>query len=456
MLKHLRKPENLIKYLIATILLVVPLYPKFPFITVPGTFVSIRLEDFILVFAFLVLFVLVGQDKIRFFRNKINQAIILSLLAGFISLISAILITKTILIHIGFLHWLRRVEYFIPFFIGIYAFRRSNKNLEFYLKVMMLSLLISFFYGLGQKYLSWPIIVTQNLEYSRGIALRYIPGGHLNSTFAGHYDLGTTLVLILPIFVSLFFLIKKVRIKAVLFVVISGGLWLLAFSGSRVSTVSYLLATFVSLLLIKRLKFYPFVVIFSIIIFSFSPNLVARYSRIFEVTYEKVKEFQKILVIPDKTVYAQETMGPLRRDVPVPTSKPTEVFEDRSTSIRLNVEWPRALRALEKNPLLGTGYSSITLATDNDYLRLLGEVGIIGALAFFLIFIRLLKVVLNKVPLRNYFKNIELGYLGGIYGGVIGVFINAVFIDVFEASKFAIIYWLLIGLAVSLHSNKVK
>ena len=73
-------------------------------------------------------------------------------------------------------------------------------------------------------------------------------------------------------------------------------------------------------------------------------------------------------------------------NTPIPTEESQPVFEDRSVSIRLNVEWPRAIRAFSKNPLLGTGYSSITLATDNDFLRLLGEVGLVGALAFFLIF----------------------------------------------------------------------
>jgi hypothetical protein len=38
--------------------------------------------------------------------------------------------------------------------------------------------------------------------------------------------------------------------------------------------------------------------------------------------------------------------------------------------------------------------------------------------------------------------------VAGVIGGIIGTMINAVFIDVFEASKFAITFWLLVGLAV--------
>lgn len=41
------KFEKLIKFGIAAILISVPLYPKFPFLRIPGTYVSIRLEDFV-------------------------------------------------------------------------------------------------------------------------------------------------------------------------------------------------------------------------------------------------------------------------------------------------------------------------------------------------------------------------------------------------------------------------
>ena len=34
----------------------------------------------------------------------------------------------------------------------------------------------------------------------------------------------------------------------------------------------------------------------------------------------------------------------------------------------------------------------------------------------------------------------------GFTGSLIGVFVNALFIDIFEASKFAIIFWFMVGL----------
>ena len=60
------------------------------------------------------------------------------------------------------------------------------------------------------------------------------------------------------------------------------------------------------------------------------------------------------------------------------------------------------------------------------------------------------------MPLTDMFKGIELGFLAGIFGGIIGTLINALFIDVFEASKFAITFWLLVGIAVYLIKNNTN
>ena len=48
MQKLLPRFNTLSKYLIAAVLIIVPLFPKFPLINVPGTYVAIRFEDVIL------------------------------------------------------------------------------------------------------------------------------------------------------------------------------------------------------------------------------------------------------------------------------------------------------------------------------------------------------------------------------------------------------------------------
>ena len=160
----------------------------------------------------------------------------------------------------------------------------------------------------------------------------------------------------------------------------------------------------------------------SLLVFGFSSDLRTRYGRIIEVVKQKITSVV--------TVYAEDDGN---------------VNEDRSTSIRLVVEWPRAIRAFSKNPLVGTGYSSITLATDNDYLRALGETGMLGLLSFMLIFITMFKVF-RLYKFEN--TDLESAFIAGFIGSTVGILITALFIDIFEASKFATMYWLLAGFTI--------
>ena len=313
----------------------------------------------------------------------------------------------------------------------------------------------AFVYGFGQRYFSWPIIITQNQEYSKGVALRWMPGSHINSTFAGHYDLATFLVLVLPVVITSLFILKNKLAKLFLLAIWLMSLWLLVNTASRISLVSYLVATTFSLVLIKKYKVIPVVLLISLSFIGFSSNLQERYTRIWGVVRERVFEVKIIDNLVSGEIYAQVDEESLyKKDKPSPTPTPVPVFEDRSSSIRLNVEWPRAIRAFSKNPLLGTGFSSITLATDNDYLRALGEVGFLGLLSFSLIFITIFKEFLGVFPLQEYFNGLNLAFVSGMVAAIPGIFLNAIFIDVFEASKFAIIFWLFMGMAISLITNK--
>lgn len=424
--------NSLLKYLVAAIILAVPLYPKFPFIVVPGTYVSIRLEDFLTAMVAVVWVVTVLPSATKFVKNDINRSIFLFFVVGIISVLFAALVTNTIPLQIGILHWARRIEYMLMFFVGVAAIY-DKKNLKFYLTCLGVMVLYAFIYGVAQKYFGLPIITTQNSEYSKGIALMYLPGGHLVSTFAGHYDLASLLIVLLPIFIGIFAFAKSSKlIRFLVLLVVLSGLWLLVNTASRISIASYFISATVALIILRKYLYIPILAAVSFFFVAFATSLVSRYMEIFNVTLTKLVN----VVVPE--VHAQGS----------------GVIEDRSTSIRLNVEWPRAIRALSKNPLLGTGFSSITLATDNDYLRMLGEVGILGFSAFILIFIRIWRRLIWIIGKLSSSKNFENAFIAGMIGAQFGVAINAIFIDVFEASKFAIMYWLLMGITVGLIINK--
>jgi O-antigen ligase len=122
----------------------------------------------------------------------------------------------------------------------------------------------------------------------------------------------------------------------------------------------------------------------------------------------------------------------------------TELTVSRSYNIRTDVEWPRAIRAFNKNPLLGTGYSSITDATDNDYLRSLGETGLMGTFSLSLIFCLLLFTFIKAMKRVNTFERL---FLIAVICATINILITAVFIDVLEASKIASLLWIMLGVS---------
>lgn len=427
-----QKAARILKYAVSALILAVPLYPKFPFIRLPQTAVSIRLEDF-LVFAVLVVWFIAVLPKLKsILKNKITQSVILFLVVALVSLIFGIMITKTVIPHVGILHWVRRVEYLSVFFIGLYSIK-SMKDLYFYIRVLFVVIPVVFIYGVGQRYFNLPVITTQNQEYARGIALRWMPGSHLVSTFAGHYDMASFLILLFPS-LYLFLFAKRDTIKSLfpgtpvvlsyitMLILVLMSLWLLMQAASRISIVSYLGTSCLALLLMNRKKFIPLVIVVSIVFAAFSSNLIDRYLNIVNV-------------------YAQ---GEVVETAPV---------EDRSTSIRINVEWPRAIRALNKNPITGLGYSSITLATDNDYLRMLGETGIFGFLAFILVLGNIVLEMFKKFPKPGSVLAEDL-FLAGIFAAIPGILLNMVFIDILEASKFAIVFWLVMGFGVYIAINK--
>ncbi len=119
---------------------------------------------------------------------------------------------------------------------------------------------------------------------------------------------------------------------------------------------------------------------------------------------------------------------------------------DLSLTTRTQGEWPKALLAFKRNVLVGSGYGSVSLAVDNSYLRMLGEVGLLGFAAFLSVFL-MYGVYLFRV-LPSVGDPLTRSFSIGVASGIAGLAINALFIDVFEASKVAFVLWLLIGLSV--------
>ncbi len=482
MQKHMQKLskifESVLFWLFLALLMFIPLFMKFPLFGVSGTFVAIRAEDIFIAFVFLVWFLyLVTSRKFKIIlSDKLNQAVLLFFFVAAVSLFSAAFVTHTVSLNVGTLHLLRRVELILLMPLAISAVK-TKRQFYIVLGVLSLVLFLVLTYGMGQKYLRFPVVSTSNSVLSRGDVYYLGPNDRLGSTFSGHYDLAVFLMMMLTLMSATFFYFvgkfepKKVKnnLGYVIWISLLSilSIFILILTAARLSFVAVVFGISVAFVLVGRKKFVLLIVALAIAVMIYPSQLRDRFISTFTVNiqnswtgFSSNNEFiekRSELNIPTLPIADKERISSTQSGVPAPDIVPGEPTDTvdlgvyRSFNIRLNVEWPRAIRAFTKNPLLGTGYSSIGVATDNDILRSFGEVGLLGTWAFLLIIIevfkRLWKIYKNKKGFIHYFT-------AGTIALMLAYIINSLFIDVFEASKVAALLWMIIG--VNLAGGKFK
>lgn len=500
--------KHLLKILVIGFIFIIPLYPKLPLRMINYTFIAIRLED-------IYVAIMGVAFAIQFFRKKLvvpwNMFWLFFIFwaAVFASFLWGYYVQGTVIIdHLGFLHSARRIEYMLIFFV-IFATIRSKKDFLLYLKLIFIVLAIVSVYGYGQKFLGWPAVQTMNPEYAKGYLLILDSWARVSSTFAGHYDLAAYLILLMPIVIG-YYLYSGKKIYLALFMLALG---VLVLTASRASYIAYLMSISLFLIYIRKFKILLFVLIATAILTPLSDNLSNRLTRTFQqskvfVDSETGETFVARKLQPDdlppgdfgskggipaipvpggtevKPEEEQAARKQIRealveeaersgkkyspeeinaavdqifsRQIPV-----TKYLPDISISTRFQVSWPRAFAAFNRNLLLGSGPSSLGEATDGDYLRWLGEMGLIGTTAFLAIFTAIAWRVWQSA--RHMTRKNSFLFHSFVFA-FMGVFINASYIDIFEASKLAYTFWLVAGLFYAgvpffvkkIHAEKLK
>lgn len=486
--------NNIIKLLCIGYIFVIPLYPKLPVKMINYTYIAVRVEDFYVAALAIIFFIQLLRKKIVL-QKKFLIPFLIFWVAVFTSFVWGFFVQKTILFkHLGLLHSLRRVEYMSMFFIFASSIR-SKKDFLFYLRTVIFALFTVGIYGIGQKFLGWPAVQTMNPEYAKGYILILDANARISSTFGGHYDLAAYLVFVLPLVLSCFFYFKA---KWWYFLVFLISLFCLLLTASRVSFGAYVVSTFLFLLVMRKFKMFFAVALITIAITLTQGTLTSRLTRTFQQKQIYIDKTTGQTTVPrrlkpdelpvgdyvmnkkntsDSAVDVssgvtlnskdlKDIMENLRDQVREDARQQgrtltqaeedalvektfrnlkvvTTMLPDISFATRLQVEWPRAINAFLKNPLFGKGPSSITEATDNDFLRNLGEFGLFGTLSFFAV----LFLVSQKVWIKAREKNNEESIiLYALLFSLFGLLINATYIDVFEASKVAYNFWMIFGL----------
>ncbi len=524
----------------------IPLYPKLPlFEAIPGYIVRVRLED-LLVFMALVLWGIQLFRKKVAWKTPLTYIIIAYAVAGFLSIVSAVFITKTVpfeLLHIGktALHYLRYLEYFSLFFI-LYSAIKTTKDAFIALIVIIGTLTAVSIYGIGQKYYYWPVYSTMNREFSKGIRLYLTEHARVQSTFGGHYDLGAYLVITLPLVLTAYYFVKKKGHKFLVGLIFILGLWLLTVTAARTSFAGFAIAAAVLLVLVGFYKHASIkqrlwwitsrsaglLVITLIMLSVFGDDMSERLLQIVDSHptthdfYHNTNRKRKDLIASIENILLsdsqQEQLDNLKPQKPknaisveeaavlvasdqrptpvrpsdvyvnVPvletvatqsadgTITQTQVETDRTYSlnalnfglsfaIRLDTLWPRALQGFYTNPLLGTGYATLTKesieqfteaeSTDNNFLRTLGETGLLGFVTFYGALVLSLAGawrLYKAKPTDQVVMIFAIAYLAGS----LGLLFNAIFIDVFAASKVAFTLWALAGIVLAIEANLLK
>ena len=500
--------DHLILSLAAFLLIFIPLYPKLPLLeALPGYIVRVRLEDFLVSFTIIFWFIYLLRGKMTLKSNPLFKPISTYLIVGLLSVLSAIFIIKTVPmenLHIGkiLLHYLRRIEYFSLFFI-FFSSVKSIKQIKVFLVLLVVTILFVAFYGFGQKYLYWPAFSTMNREFSKGWVLYISEHARVLSTFGGHYDLAAYMMIVLLFLWSLFFSVRKYILKIPIFFVLGCAFWTLILTASRASFLAYLFGLpfmFFFYAYKKGIKWSLsrwFVVTFlSIIVMLSFGDMSERFTKLLRID-ERVTGIKKLLLSPvgkpptDKALFLQNNPNALAEitsitDQPPSRERPSDVYSDMpllvpvatgnatmaavprtysknafmydlSTAIRFDALWPMAIKGFKRNPLLGAGYANLNKtqdnqfteaeSTDNDYLRALGETGLLGFLTFYgILAIAIYFIWRNLAAVRDPVIFASVAALGG---SMFGLLANASYIDVFESSKVAFSFWSLTGLVLA-------
>src|SRR3989338_4082731 len=486
--------DNLVHFFLLLYIVIVPLLPKFPLQHVEYTYIKIRYDDLVPIVIGFVFFIQWLRRKIRL-NTKFLIPVIFFWGAVFLSFAYGAYIQNTVVVHnVGLLHSLRRIQYMAIFFIASSAVV-SEKNFLQYLRVYLGTLFVVCVYALGQKFLAFPSIQSMNPAYVDGRLLTLNPEDRVNSTFGGHFDLAAYLTFSMPIILGFFFYTKKKRY----FLLFLLSLLVLLYTTARSSFGGYLVSITAFLLFLRKFKLYALIIVLTAILLLITGDMTKRFQQMFQVktVFVNSKTGQENIdqLITVKKLPAGGLKVPLsKKSIAVDPAKIRQialeqaideakrkgkavnmieiqkradyisqfikpertVLCDISCATRLQLEWPRAIGAFLYNPILGTGASSITEATDNDFLRWLGEFGLLG----FSIFVFLLASLVRYVNKAARASTGEMRYIYYAFSfAVLALLVNGLYIDVFEASKVAYNFWLVAGLYVGLiglQSNPVK
>ncbi len=405
------------KAVVYSLVFVIILLPKVNMLNIPGTYVAVRSEDFmVLTVSFLaVLYVLIRKKPPVVPRIMIPISIFVS--AVFVSLIAGIYQGTIENGFLGSLFFIRKIEYLIPFFIAYLMFEK--KDAAYLGRIFPITFFISAVIGLFQQF-----------QLIGGFYLGiYAPlvVGRIFSTFSGPYEYSIFLALVFSYFLVEYLTGEKN--KPILLLLLGAIFYMALLTAARIAVVSIVTVSILVAFSEKKIKsLLPLLTVLLVIALMLMPfTAKSRFQSFFEEgTLPALTEIGSGALV-QTAAYSEGYGGGI----------------DMSAVSRY-IKWLNVFQGFSRHPFFGSGPSAFGEAVDGEYVRVLGESGIFGILAFAWLMYNLF-MMSYKYYRRADSDELARKYSLFMLAALSVLLINALFIDVFEASKIAMLFWLLIG-----------
>jgi len=407
------------EHLLISLLIFIPLFPKIDMIQVPGTFTTIRIEDFVLALAILWSLVIMLRERGIIKIGAFSNVLILYIIISLFSLFAGVLQGTVELGWTPFLYFLRRIEYLSLLYVGyILSNERSIGMInKWVVRIFFIVALIA---------------ILQKLKII-GVFLHgaYITSieGRMFSTFAAPGEFAAFISILFVFSIMGIFSAKKVQ-QLYWGMLAAFQLYVLSLSASRAEFMS--LPVVVGLFAIIKRQTKYVILIFLLLAALFI--VVAPTEKFYALLSPETVDIIKDIAAGAKTIDIHRTFEMQRRGA---------VNYELSAVERITI-WSSAFSKFLCYPLLGVGQSAFGDYVDNNYIRILAENGILGFMAFFLLIYFLCKdciKVYNNTAMPNEVRNYALVILLII----INLSVASLMVDAFEMSKIAFFLWLLVG-----------
>jgi len=365
-----------------------------------GRGLTLRLEDFLLVFIGLSWFARTAIDKGTglFRKTPLNQPIAAYIVVCFVATLWG-KITGDVKGFAGLFFVLKYFEYMILFFMVV-NYVNTPEQAKRLLFCLFLACFIVSIYGLIQ--IPSGIRVSAPFEGEAGEP----------NTFGGY------LVLMGALAMALIDHLKDLRVRIGLAVLLLAIFMCLIYTKSRASYIA-VIPTYFTLSLLSQRRFY--LVSSLIVVLALSPLIVPR------VAKERIRE-----TFTQPEYQGQIQFGKLRLDT--------------SASARI-VSYKEALSDWRKEPILGYGVTGYRFM-DAQYPRILVETGFVGMLAFFWLVLELFRAGINTW--KNAQNDLLRGLSVGLIAGLVGLLVHAIGANTFIIVRIMEPFWFLTGIIVAL------